>query len=155
MSPTRRLTRNSEHLAWRAMSTGLIRKKAAKWPFWLLVAAWWCANAPQAATFELILWVKGAAHFSHQAELRRDVAAILNGTPQAARMASRGSIRRETPPPAVPLAKTVTIKRVSLCLQEERIGSDAQMAEATLPLSHDQIPERRSSPPPLRPPRIA
>jgi hypothetical protein len=132
----------------------LSRKKPASWPFWLLVAAWWCANTPQAATFEVILWLKGAAYFSHQADLHADVAAILTGVPKVAR-GHGGQILRETPPPAVPLPKSVAIKRVSLCLQEEPISSTGQMAGEMIRLLHDQTPERRTSPPRLRPPRLA
>jgi hypothetical protein len=130
------------------------QKKAAKWPFWFLLAAWWCANTPQAATFEVILWLKGAAYYSHQAELHDDVAALLSGTAKAVR-SHRGQIGRETPPPAVPLAKTLAIKRASLCLHYERISPDGLRARVTMRRLHDQVPERRTSPPPLRPPRMA
>jgi hypothetical protein len=119
-----------------------------------LVAAWWCANTPQAATFEVILWLKGAAYFSHQADLRADVAAILTGVPKVA-PGHGGQILRETPPPAVPVPKNVAIKRVSLCLQEETISSAGQVAGEMIRLLHDQVPERRTSPPRLRPPRLA
>jgi hypothetical protein len=139
------------------MSLGIFsRKKPARWPFWLLVAAWWCANTPQAATFEVILWLKGAAYYSHQADLHDQVAAMLTGVPRVARAHGHGGqILRETPPPAVPLAKNVTIKRVSLCLHEERISSAGQRAGELIRLLHDQVPERRTSPPWLRPPRLA
>ena len=136
------------------MSPGrLSQTRPARWPFWLLVAAWWCANTPQAATFEVILWLKGAACFSHQADLRADVASILTGVPKVVH-GHGGQVVRDTAPPAVPLAKNVTIKRVSLCLNEESISSAGQMAGAMIPLSHDQLPERRTSPPRLRPPRL-
>jgi hypothetical protein len=131
-------------------------KKAANWPFWLLVAAWWCANTPQAATFEVIMWLKGAAQYSHQAELRDDVAAVLTGAPQAARaQAHLGKLGRETPPPEVPLAKTLTIKRVSLCLQEERITSGRPDTGVAFRVEQASVPQRRTSPPRLRPPRLA
>ena len=130
------------------------QKPAAKWPFWLLVAAWWCANTPQAATFEVILWLKGAACFSHQAELKEDVSAILTGTPKLAH-SRHGQVGRETPPPAVPLAKTVAIKRVSLCLQEVSVSSDGPSAGVAIRRLHDHVPDRRNSPPRLRPPRLA
>lgn len=130
------------------------QKRAAKWPFWLLVAAWWCANTPQAATFEMILWLKGAASFSHQAELKADVAAILSGVPKVA-PSHHGQIGRETPPPTVPLAKTVTIKRVSLCLHEQSMVADGPIGGVTMRRLHDRVPERRTTPPQLRPPRLA
>jgi hypothetical protein len=130
------------------------QKPPAKWPFWLLVAAWWCANTPQAATFELILWMKGAADFSHQAQLHAEVAALLNGGPQVTRVQGRPSLG-ETPVPAVPVLKALAIKRVNLCLQEESMACARPMAAETLRWSHDRVPERRASPPRLRPPRLA
>lgn len=48
-------------------------------PFWLLIAAWFCANTPQIASLHVILWVKNAHHFSHQQQLRHQVAAVLSG----------------------------------------------------------------------------
>jgi hypothetical protein len=132
------------------------QKKPAKWPFWLLVAAWWCANAPQAATYEAILWLKGAVYFSHQAELRADVVAILTGVPKVAVARGQGGqILRETPLPGVPLPKNVAIKRVGLCLQVESISPVGQAAVESMRWLHDQVPERRTSPPWLRPPRLA
>lgn len=50
-----------------------------RWPFWLLIAAWICANTPQVAALHLIVWVKNAQHFSHQAQLHSEVASILSG----------------------------------------------------------------------------
>jgi hypothetical protein len=117
------------------------------------VAAWWCANTPQAATFELILWMKGAACYSHQAQLHAEVAAILTGVPQVTHGHGR-QLLKESPLPAVPLLKALVIKRVSLCLDEERIASGSRVAGETLRCSHDQVPERRTSPPDLRPPRV-
>jgi hypothetical protein len=120
----------------------------------MLIAAWWCANTPQAATFELILWGKGAAHFSHQEQLRTDVAALLTGGTKLSQSHGRQGLR-SAPLPAVPLPKAVAIKKVNLCLAEESTSSGDRMAGESLRALHDRVPERRTSPPWLRPPRLA
>jgi hypothetical protein len=136
------------------MPTSRSLKRSARWPFWLLVAAWCCANTPQAATFELILWLKGAAYFSHQADLKAEVALILSGAPKAAHLIANQSVR-ETPPPAVPLAKNVTIKRVGPFLVAESIASVATGASAAIVMTNQRVPERQIARPRLRPPRLA
>jgi hypothetical protein len=55
------------------------KKGSTGWPFWVLLAAWFCANSPQEITFNLIVWAKGAQHFSHQERLREDVSMLLTG----------------------------------------------------------------------------
>jgi len=54
-------------------------RSTALWPFWLLIAAWFCANVPPTTTLHACAWLKGAGHFSHQQELRLSVAALLSG----------------------------------------------------------------------------
>jgi hypothetical protein len=119
----------------------------------MLMAAWWCANTPQAATFELILWCKGAAHFSHQRQLRSDVAALLSRSPRVARVAlAQGA--RETPPSA-PLLEKVTVKRVDLCVQGDSLPPLDPDAVAPPSPSDDRTPDPRAPVPQLRPPRLA
>jgi hypothetical protein len=55
------------------------RGKPAGWPLWLLIAAWFCANAPQSLVFGLGVWCGGARHFSHQERLKEEVAGLLCG----------------------------------------------------------------------------
>ncbi len=136
------------------MPTSRSHKPSARWPFWLLVAAWCCANTPQAATFELILWLKGAAYFSHQADLKVEVALILNGGSKTAHLTASQSVR-ETPPPAVPIAKTVTIKRVDPFLLAESLAPAATGGGETIALTNHRVPERQVARPRLRPPRLA
>jgi hypothetical protein len=51
----------------------------ARWPFWLLLAAWFCANSPQAAMFAVVNWIGESRHFTHQQRLVSDVAHLLGG----------------------------------------------------------------------------
>ena len=43
--------------------------RPARWPFWLLVVAWGCANGPQAAVYTTVAWLVEARSFSHQYDL--------------------------------------------------------------------------------------
>jgi hypothetical protein len=76
------------------------------WPFWLLIAAWFCANSPQAATYSLIVWAKGSQHFSHQERLKEDVARLLTGKEASSAPWIAGSA------PALPFAPQVPIDGV-------------------------------------------
>jgi hypothetical protein len=76
----------------------------SRWPFWLLLAAWFCANTPQVITPHLLVWVKSSAHFSHQARLTRDVALMLTGQNHSARHLEVSPPTEPNPPlPAIPL----------------------------------------------------
>jgi hypothetical protein len=102
----------------------------------------------------MILWLKGAAYFSHQADLKTDVAIILHGGSKATHLTAGQSVR-ETPPPAVPIAKTVTIKRVNLFLPARSIAASATVAGEAIALTDHRAPERPTARPRLRPPRLA
>jgi len=82
------------------MRASLRNKRPAGWPFWLLLAAWLCANSPQSATYSLIVWVKGSGHFSHQERLVADVARLLEGegAPLALKTAGSAPARPFAPP---------------------------------------------------------
>jgi hypothetical protein len=88
------------------------RRKQATLPFLLLLAAWFCANGPQSLTFDVILWAKGARHFSHQQQLKDEVALLLAGPHAKAVLASV----RPAPPsaPSVPASREVVSKRLDL-----------------------------------------
>lgn len=50
-----------------------------QWPFWVLLAAWVCANSPQVAVYTALTWLAEARSFSHQGDLTRQVAQLLGG----------------------------------------------------------------------------
>jgi len=64
------------------------RPTTHRWPFWLLIAAWFCANSPQTATYALLAWLGEARTFSHQQQLSRDVAHLLGGETAPSRVAA-------------------------------------------------------------------
>lgn len=84
----------------------------ARWPFWLLLAAWFCANSPQAATCEVIVWLGNARSFSHQERLSSEVASILAGTnlagtKSAVSLAVQRAESERPPLPPLPVAPTL------------------------------------------------
>ena len=89
-----------------------LNRRNARWPFWLLLAAWFCANSPQAATYEVVVWLGNARHFSHQQRLRAEVAAILAG-PEAPVVVAAVHAAPERPP-GPPLPATAALKKVDL-----------------------------------------
>lgn len=152
--PVERLTQTDTHTYFPpVMSPFLARPGSARWPFWILLAAWWCANTPQAATFELILWFKGAAHFSHQQQLHSDVASLLGG----GRHAPRRDLSKAAsqPPPSAPLLVKVTVKRVDLSVQAEDQAEAGGESGQPILATNARIPDRLTVAPLLRPPRLA
>jgi hypothetical protein len=102
----------------------------SRWPFWLLIAAWVCANSPQVAIVAVLAWLTEARTFSHQRELTREVAHLLSGEEAKSRVAerlgrmwTRNATEDETPQRA-PLAPPVVLKRIDL-------ADEAQVAVAT------------------------
>jgi hypothetical protein len=97
------------------------RSTLLRWPFWLLIAAWVCANTPQVAAWHVIVWIKNAQHFSHQAQLRGEVASLLSGKPVAESVSLATATNTETPP--TPLAAgDFSVKKIVLSLMSERGG---------------------------------
>ena len=83
--------------------------------FWLLIVAWFCANTPQSAAWHAIQWIKNAGHFTHDAQLRVEVAALLTGEkspdPEHLSVASTSSTTRSLP---TETAADVAVKKIPL-----------------------------------------
>lgn len=92
-----------------------------RWPFWALLAAWVCANTPQAAVYAVVTWLAEARSFSHQYELTRSVAHLLKGEKSASRVAvvlQRGSDGApERAPASVPVPPESVLRKIPLCLE--------------------------------------
>jgi hypothetical protein len=90
----------------------------ARWPFWLLILAWVCANSPQVATYALLTWIGEARSFSHQQRLTAEVAHVLTGT----KATERTSLARNTETAERPFAPLVpveaTLKKIQLAMEE-------------------------------------
>ena len=99
---------------------------APRWPFWLLIVAWVCANSPQVATYAVLAWLAEARQFSHQQQLTRDVAHLLSGEKTPARettvvvASDRGEEKASRP--AVPAASV--LKKIDLSTEKlgEHVG---------------------------------
>lgn len=90
----------------------------ARWPFWLLIVAWVCANSPQVATYALLTWIGEARSFTHQQRLTAEVAHVLTGTKLPERISlARHSEGAERPfAPLVPVE--ATLKKIQLAMEE-------------------------------------
>lgn len=131
-------------------------RSAPQWPFWLLLAAWVCANSPQAATYALFAWIAEARSFSHQQRLSSDVVALLGGEAAAPAEASRAAAAAPSPveplpavpPDAVlkkfPLACEPVAEFLPPVLRADRPADDPRGIPGTL-----------RAPPPHGPPRVA
>jgi hypothetical protein len=133
------------------------RLSASPWPFWLLIAAWVCANAPQAALYAGLAWLAEARSFSHQQRLTVEVAYLLGG--DAARPERTGAIAatRTAATPKAPTAvpADAVLKRLPLYLEQTAdvlppalgAGRPREIARAA--------PDTLRAPPPHGPPRAA
>ncbi|MEO6244097.1 MAG: hypothetical protein ABIQ12_01570, partial [Opitutaceae bacterium] len=78
------------------------RSASARWPFWLLMVAWGCANTPQVGVYTGLAWLSEARSFSHQHRLSTDVAFVLAGKPTPQRIARAVKSTPVRPQPPVP-----------------------------------------------------
>lgn len=88
----------------------------ARWPFWLLLAAWFCANSPQILTYELVEWVGSARQFTHQQRLTNQVVGVLTGDTPVNLTAAPVDLAHVPFAPAVPA--DATLQKINLALPE-------------------------------------
>jgi hypothetical protein len=133
------------------------RPSHARWPFWVLLAAWICAHSPQLALYTVVTWIAEARTFSHQHELTRSVAHLLKKETASSRVAylvrqakADGPVR---PGPAIPA--DAVLRKIELAIQ---------LSDGPAPLAEEprrffvtgiRIPERLRPAPPQEPPRGA
>jgi hypothetical protein len=130
-------------------------QSTARWPFWVLLAAWICANSPQVAVYAVVTWVAEARTFSHQHELTRAVAHILKKEAAPSRVAflvrQASADRPVRPWPSIP--NDAVLRKVELALQ--LCDGPVWQAEGVqrFVLARVVVPESLRSAPPLGPPR--
>lgn len=132
------------------------RTQSARWPFWLLLAAWVCANSPQSATYAVLSWMAESRSFSHQHRLTGDVASLLGGerVRGSAAIAHAANPAPSKPLPPVPPPEAVLKKfPLSLELLAEMLppGLRAGCPFAPACVGPDSFRAR----PPHEPPRVA
>ncbi len=121
------------------------------WPFWLLFAAWFCANSPQALTYNVIVWAKGGSHFSHQERLKADVALLLSGRKPAG--GDKAIASTPVRPVAPPVPGEAVLKKLDLSAPVFS-ASDVPLPGAfEFPEPAVRVPEGSRLEPLLTPPR--
>ena len=127
------------------------KRSPARWPFWLLLAAWFCANSPQAATYALLTWLGEARHFSQQQRLTAEVAAVLTGAeaPVAFAAAPDTTVR----PFAPPVPADATLKKIELAVERTVEVLPSAVREKMRVARAMALPEPRRAAPPHEPPR--
>lgn len=129
------------------------RTTPPRWPFWVLLAAWVCANSPQAATYAFLSWMAEARSFTHQQRLTAEVASLLGGgaAERETEMAKTETEAPNRPPTAVPAEAVLKKIQLSLELVAEvlppALRADRRMIALSMPL------KALRAPPPHEPPR--
>jgi hypothetical protein len=142
-------------IAKRIMS-GMSRRShppSRRWPFWLLLAAWVCANSPQAATYALLSWITEARSFTHQQRLTSDVAFLLGGEVPRENAVAKNEVPGPVKPP-VPVPPDAVLKKLELSC--ERLAEVLPPAlRAICPNEAVRAcPDSFRAPPPHGPPRV-
>jgi hypothetical protein len=125
---------------------------SARWPIWLLLAAWICANSPQAATYAFLEWAAEARNFSHQKRLTRDVAFLLAG----AKAEAEPTAVEATPvaPPMQPaIPPEAVLKRLDLAMESSVPSFESRLVTALSPGRAVQLSGLGRPAPPHEPPR--
>lgn len=127
-----------------------------EWPFWLLLAAWFCASVPQGAMFTALAWMAEARAFTHQQRLTVDVAHLLVGEKPASPIADAVARAQERvpPKPTAPNPADIGAKKIELALE-----ATCEVLPALLRAGHPnevawRCPESRRVEPPHGPPRV-
>ena len=86
-----------------------LHRTPSRWPFWLLLAAWLCANTPAIAVCAALAWLGEARHFAHEQRLVTDVAFVLTGhdAPGRGLLAAAKQVSVPAPLPPVPAELTL------------------------------------------------
>jgi hypothetical protein len=129
---------------------GARRANPSSWPIWLLFAAWFCANGPQAVTYDLILWTRDAQHFTHQERLKADVAAMLSG--RSGRMTAQVE-KPPARPSAPPIPAEAVLKKIDLYAAMVVTSVAPPIRSLILPTCFVRAPNRSRPEPLLPPPR--
>ena len=127
-------------------------RSSARWPFWLLIAAWICANSPQSAAFVVLTWLNEAGQFTHQQRLTSQVALLLTGEKEPDVVARAVEKMPKQPLPSVP--PDTVVKKIELGL-EKSSKLLAPALRASRPHLADVTDRGRfRAPPLLGPPRV-
>ena len=131
------------------------RSPTPRWPFWLLIAAWVCANSPQAATYAVLTWLAEARSFSHQKQLTFDVAHLLAGekSPSHHAVGAVAGNEDQPAPPLSPIPDAAVLKKLDLSSETAGILPRPVVARVRRNSAGDWRGDTLRAPPPHGPPR--
>ena len=128
------------------------RRSSARWPLWLLIAAWVCANTPQVAVYTGLAWLAEARSFSHQHRLGTDVAFVLAGKPTPQRIAR--AVKSAPSRPVAPVPAEAVMKKIPLAFESVAEVLPPALRASCPALVAWACPESLRAPPPHGPPRL-
>ncbi|MBL9200775.1 MAG: hypothetical protein JNL39_09730 [Opitutaceae bacterium] len=131
---------------------------ALQWPFWLLIAAWVCANSPQAGVYAALSWLAEARTFTHQQRLVAEVAHLLGGgeaVPSAIAQTVARARSQDTSRPVPPVPADAVLKKIPLVLERTAEFLPPALRADYPRAASEAIPELLRAPPPHGPPRVA
>jgi hypothetical protein len=120
-------------------------------PFVALLAAWFCSNSPQSVTINLVEWAKNARHFSHQQQLRTEVASLLAGRRSVRTVTAAGSSPKA--PPSVPISEGALIKKIDLSVSQNVVGLLPSLESHPFEAGLGGPPKSERAEPAILPPR--
>lgn len=119
--------------------------------FWLLLAAWCCANNPQAALVATISWLQEAHQRSGHRNLVLTVAQLLSADHKVPDVAARDRDAESPPPSALPA--TLNLNKLTLGLEPTGVELMPLSAARGLRFAALLTHAARVYPPLLEPPR--
>lgn len=128
------------------------RHQPSRWPFWLLIAAWVCANTPQLALITVAAWIGEARHFTHQKQLSLQVAALLGGQRETRALATAPKLPAPMPTPIIPA--DFFAKKFDLGLEIASAAPPPSLRSEVEGIADPAMPDSPSLTPPHEPPRV-
>ena len=127
------------------------KRRSAGWPFWLLIAAWFCANTPQVAVYEAVSWFANARHFTHQQRLHTEVADFLAGRSAPLQLAGTKPAPSKPFLPVVPA--DAILKKIELAVQFTSELLPPAVRAVVRADEEPRVPDAFRAQPPHEPPR--
>lgn len=133
-----------------------LHRSHRRWPFWLLLAAWVCANSPQAAIYATLSWLAEAPSFAHQRQLTWDVAHLLSGEKPPERFATLAKRPLQEPlRNSVPIPEEAVLRKLHLAGEKTGELPSPLLAAGKYANATTSMRDRWRAPPLLGPPRSA
>jgi hypothetical protein len=125
---------------------------APRWPFWLLLVAWICANSPQIAIFTALTWLDAGRDFSHQQRLTQQVAFMLGGETAPGIVAK--AVEEAPVQPLPPLPPDAFAKKIQLSVERSAEFLPPALRAGRPESAEISCRDAERAPPPHGPPRL-